>query len=178
MAVTATVVMSEANGAWTPIRGVDRRSGPVGTYHAAATVTGAAGGGTAKVLLDGSFLMFGFHPLLVPRAVMARDNLSSSETVLLGFGSIGNERLTLEHFVIGRTTKTVTTININTWPLDDIALVIEPERAPSDPTVMAFTWATNTDTKIYSALVFFHVYDLEALSKSVGPVTGPTFLNE
>lgn len=176
MAVTATVVMSEGNGAWTPYRGIYRR-GPVGTYHAAVTVTGAAGGGTAKLLLDASFLMFGFHPLLVPRAVMARDNLSSSETVLLGFGNIGNERLTVEHFVIGRTTKTVTTLNINTWPLDDIAVVIEPQRNPSNPTVMTFTWNTNTDTKIYSALVFFVVYDLEELAKSVGPMPEGVFLN-
>ncbi len=174
MAVTTTVVMDEVNGQYVPFRGVDRREGPVGTYHSSGSVTGAAGGGSAKVLFDASFLMFGFHPLLVPRAVMARDNLGTSEPVLLGFG-IGNERMKIEHFVVGRTVKTASSLNINTWPVDDVSLLIEPRAGSA--VVMTFTWDTNTDTKVYVAAVFFVIYDLEALARAPGSMPVGVFLN-
>ncbi len=177
MAVVTTVVMDETNGAFTPFRGIDRRGGPVGTYHATGTVVGAAGGGTAKVILAASFLMFGFHPLLVPRMVTSRDNLASAEDVLLGFGELGNERLTVEQFIVGRSLKTASSLNIASWPLDDIRTLIEPQKNPASGTVMTFTWDTNTDTKTYLGIVFFMVYDLEVLAAYPGAIPDGVFLN-
>ncbi len=163
MSISTTTVMDEVTGLYVPYRGADRGRGPVATYSIAVSDVGDATGGTMAMSLDASFLMFGFHPLLIPQAVTSVDNLATPATVRLSFITQGNERLALGHdsSVLA---VAAAGVNTGTFPRDGYRLIIEPRRDVADPTVIQFFWTTNTDTKAYEVDVFFLVYDAEQLA--------------
>ncbi len=161
----ATVAIDETNSTYVPFRGIVGRSpGPVATLDLHGDATGDGSAGTVQIQFTATRLMFGFHPILVPRMVDADDNLAAAERVRVGFEATNNERLSESHQVIAASFAQQGTVNVNTLDREQFALLIEPETAAAG-LIYTFNWATNTNLKVYHAHAFHLVYDAEAMAR-------------
>ncbi len=164
---------STLDGLYVPFRGV-ARNGIVGTFHIRMTVTGDSGGGTAEIRFSWNHIEFGFHALLVPTLITARDNLASAENVQLEYVTQGNERIEGEIEVI-LVPSTFGALHIGAF--QDLGIVIEGRIfaggfAATGREVVNIKWTTNTDAKLYVGQLYGVVYDAEHMAKygmEVGP---------
>ncbi len=151
-----------------PFRTGERGGGdggdPVGTCAIDAQAVGDGSGGTVAVNITASRLQFGFHPLMVPTYVVARDNLAAAEVVQLAYSGVGNERLTgtsfLEHLL-----SLAGAGSVNSARFRESGLIIEPS-VVTGAIVMTAKWITNTNAKIYHLHVYMNVWDAELMALS------------
>ncbi len=161
MAVAAT--RSVGSGLYVPFRGIDRRVSPVGTLSIDATITGAAGGGTATITIAMAKDEFGFHPIwILTRAYVTEDNNVAQE-VLFTYLAAGNERI--QGSITEEVTSRVTINGDNVGNAGLLAIPIEPDQQ-SQADVFLARWAVNTDTNIYHLHMFGVLYDAQAMAAS------------
>ncbi len=149
-------------GLYVPFRGVDRAVSPVGTYSIDAQATGDGSGGTVDILMNMSYIEFGFHPILVMTRVTALDELATPIGVRFRYAASGNERLeaNIDQLVLAVAgVGAVSYTEFNALPV-----VIEPIRDGGD--VMAITWATNENADTYHLHLFGLLFDAEAMART------------
>lgn len=167
--MTVTDVTLFQDGLYVPYRGLAKGIQPAGTYSALLSGTGDAGGGTVNLQMSMRKVEFGFHAVLTMVLVEANDNLASPVEVLFQYSATpGNERVDTAGVMSVRKLP-VSSIGLNraNWLGQDLPIPIE-SISVAGATAFNIAWATNTDTKLYTARVFGQLWDAEVLARSRG----------
>lgn len=163
MAVSASVDLAEARyrDFFQEIRGGHDGRSPVGTLHAQATVTGAAGGGSVVHTYTGQRIMYGFRAILAPTLILADDNQASPTTIRLAFSEVANNRLAGQ---MDQVQLAVAGNGGNFAKFDESGIIVQSDVIATGASLI-FVWSTNTDTKVYNSGIFFSVFDAELIEK-------------
>lgn len=168
MAVTGTIAVE--NSLYTPfqtrMRGGAYGEEPVGTLSVDGVVTGAAGGGTAKINITMKRIEFGMVVMFVPTIVVLRDGLATAEDVQFNWVNSGNIRTNVEFLVRVEMVDTIVT-QINAGKVDPAGILIEGVDQ-TERFIAQVSWATNTDTIVYELHMFGLIYDAEVIAKRGG----------
>lgn len=152
---------------YTPFRGADRR-GAVGTVQGGFGVTGdgTAGGATLRLTVVGQ--EFGFPWLIAFTSVQSSDTLTTPEGVRLGIlGDPANARVGINMaFVL----QTIAAGGLNVGFVNGSLPVMELAGTAliAASNIMTWDWATNEDTKLYTAGYYGIVYDVQFMTRRKG----------
>lgn len=172
MSVTDVTLFQD--GLFVPYRGLAKGVQPAGTYSALLAGTGDAGGGTVNLQMSMRSVEFGFHAVLTMVLIEANDNLASPVEVLFQYSATpGNERVD-SAAVLSVRKLPVDSIGLNraNWLGQDLPIPIE-STSIAGATAFNVAWATNTDTKLYTARVFGQLWDAEVLARMPGLAVMP-----